>query len=227
MSNFSVDAFMANLPDVILRDEHLSQLAEVAARVMLKSMANQRKAAIYCRIDELDEGVLDILATDLKVDWYDFDASLAEKRRTIKDSWFVHKRMGTKAAVERALSDVFPDSKVEEWFEYSGDPYHFRVILDLTDTEDTVNIDTALQRVRLFKPARAVMDDAEPIIKISCGIVIETGKFRKTYHPGRCGTMPRRKSHGGKENEGLIVGTDSLTATYHVKYCGTPLGALM
>lgn len=227
MSKYSVDGFMANLPDVILEDAHLRDLAEVAARVLLKTTDYPRMAAIYSRIGELDEGVLDILAKDLKVDWYDYDASLAEKRRTIKDSWYVHKRMGTKSAVERALSDVFPDSKVEEWFEYAGSPYHFRVILDLTDTEDTVNIDTALRRVRLFKPARAVMDDAEPIIKISCGIVIETDKFTKTYHPGRCGTLPRRKSHGGKENEGLSIGTESMTHTYHVKYCGTPLGALM
>ena len=109
MSNFSVDAFMANLPEVILENEHLRQLAEVAARVMFSRLPDARKAAIYCRIDELDEGILDILAEDLKVDWYDYDATLEIKRRTVKDSWYVHRRMGTVEAVEKALSDVWPN----------------------------------------------------------------------------------------------------------------------
>lgn len=227
MSKFSVDLFMANLPDVILKDEHMRQLAEVAARVLYKRTQNYDKAAIYSRIDQLDEGVLDILAQDFKVDWYDYNADVAEKRRTIKDSWFVHKRMGTKSAVERAVSDVWPNSKIEEWFDYSGDPYHFRVILDTSESSAPVDIGTVMKKIRLFKPARAVMDGGEPIVKITCGIVIETGKFTKTYHVGRCGTKPRRKSHGGKEDEGLILGVSSLTHSYHVKYCGTPLGALM
>ena len=227
MSKFSVDLFMANLPDVILKDEHMRQLAEVAARVLYKRTQNYDKAVIYSRIDQLDEGVLDILAQDFKVDWYDYNADVAEKRRTIKDSWFVHKRMGTKAAVERAVSDVWPNSKIEEWFDYSGDPYHFRVILDTSESSAPVDIGTVMKKIRLFKPSRAVMDGGEPIVKVTCGIVIETGKFTKTYHVGRCGTKPRRKSHGGKEDEGLVLGVSSLTHSYHVKYCGTPLGALM
>lgn len=227
MSKYTVDLFMQNLPEPLLEDKHMRQLAEVVARCMLEAFKGNKKPQIYSNLDCQDEGVLDILADDLKIDWYDYDASLKEKQRTVKDNWYVHKRMGTKAAVERALSDVWPDSKVEEWFEYGGQPYHFRVILDATEGDAPIHIDTALKRVRLFKPARAAMDEAEPIIKITCPIVIETGKFSKTYHPGKCGTMPRRKSHGGKENEGLLIGTDSLTATYHVKYCGTPLGALM
>ena len=227
MSKFSIQGFMDNLPAPILEDEHLRQLAEVAARVLYKSWQKNRSAAIYCRIGELEEGLLDILAKDLKIDWYDYNASLTEKRRTVKDSWYVHKRMGTKKAVERALSDVWPNSQVEEWFDYSGDPYHFRVILDTTESESPVDISTVMKKVKLFKPARAVMDGGEPIVKVTCGIVIETGNFTKTYHVGRCGTKPRRKSHGGKEDEGLVLGVSSLTHSYHVKYCGTPLGALM
>ena len=227
MSKYTVDLFMQNLPETFLEDEHLRQIAEVIARCMLEEFKANSKSQIYSNLDGQEEAVLDILADDLKIDWYDYDAVLTEKTRTVKDSWYVHKRMGTKKAVERALSDIWPDSVVEEWFEYGADPFHFRVILDATEGTTPVNIDTVLKRVRLFKPARAILDADEPIMKITCGIVIETGKFSKTYHPGKCGTMPRRKSHGGKENEGLVVGTDSLTATYHVKYCGTPLGALM
>ena len=128
MSKYSVQAFMDSLPAPILEDEHMRQLAEVAARVFIKVYGQRWKAALYCRIDDLDETVLDILAGDLKIDWYDYGASIDVKRRVVRDSWFVHKRMGSRTAVETAISDVYPYSIVEEWFEYGGDPYHFRII---------------------------------------------------------------------------------------------------
>ena len=125
MSDFSVDLFMKNLPEPITEDEHLRQLAELAATCLEKCFKDTWNTAIYCRIDDLPEGVLDILAEDLKVDWYNYAGTLQEKRRTIKDSWYVHRYMGSVAAVERALSDIWPESSVEEWFDYGGDPYHF------------------------------------------------------------------------------------------------------
>lgn len=227
MSKFSVEAFMANLPAPILEDEHLRQLAEVAARVMLKTMHYPQKASIYSRIDSLDEDVLDILAYDLKIDWYDYDASLEVKRRMVKDSWYVHKRMGTVAAVEKALSDVWPSSTVEEWFDYGGDPYHFRVILDATEDANPIYLDNALDKVRIFKPARAVMDNNEPIVKISCGIVISPSTKGHTYHVVPAGMLPTRATHGQHDRGGLTVETGGLTNTYHVRRCGHSIRALM
>ena len=63
------------------------------------------------------------------MDWWDPEYSLEEKRRTLKTSWKVHKTLGTKAAVELALSAVYPGTEVEEWFEYGGEPHHFRVFV--------------------------------------------------------------------------------------------------
>ena len=160
MSNFSVEGFLANIPDVILEDEHLRQLAEVAARVMYKHLQDPRKAAIYCRIDELDEGVLDILAKDLKVDWYDVNADVETKRKQITNNWFVHKRLGTVGSVERALSDLWMDSLIEEWFEYGGDPYHFNVRLTIGQSDESApTIDEVKQLIRYYKNVRSVLDN--------------------------------------------------------------------
>lgn len=227
MSKYSVQNFMDHLPEPILEDEHLRQLAEVSARVMYKSLQNAKKANIYSRIDELDEGLLDILAEDLKIDWYDYDADLTQKRRTVRDSWYIHKRMGSVEAVEKALSDVWPDSIVEEWFDYGGDPYHFRVVLDAMDDSVPIYIDAALDKVRLFKPARAWMDSNEPIIKVGCNIVVHTAKYNQKYHVIPAGVRPTRAVHGQKSGSGLILDTAGLTSSYRVRPCGTPLHSLM
>lgn len=225
MSKFSVDAFMANLPDVILEDEHLKQLAEVAARVMFNRLPDSRKAAIYCRIEELDESLLDILAEDLKIDWYDYDASLSTKRRQVADNWYVHKRLGTVSAVKRGMSDVWPNSTLEEWFEYGGDPYHFRVIQDASGSDQPIHVNDIMTAIRLYKPVRAVLDDAEPIIRVTCNIVIKTRVNHAHYHPPLTGTLPRVATRD--YSDGLLVGSDSSGSHYHPVLCGTPNGALM
>lgn len=69
---------------------------------------------------------------DFKVDWWDGDYSLEEKRRTLKDSWRVHRMLGTKAAVETAISAIYPNSAVKEWFEYGGRPYYFKLEINAT-----------------------------------------------------------------------------------------------
>lgn len=79
-------------------------------------------------IDELSEDYLDSLAKELNVPWYRTSATVDVKRKIIKNSDLVHKLLGTKAAVEMVVQDYFDEGEVREWFEYGGDPYHFRVV---------------------------------------------------------------------------------------------------
>ena len=118
-----------------------------------------RNNIIYARIDELDEAALDVLAHDLHVDWYDFNYPIEVKRATIRDSIKIHRRLGTKYAVETALGNVFPGTKVEEWFEYGGEPYFFRVIIDATAAEVTAEKQKAvIEKVRFYKNARSHLE---------------------------------------------------------------------
>jgi len=123
------------LPPALKGDASTEALAEATAEMLADRLTELDRLRIISNIDELDGPVLDILAYDFKVDWWDADYSLAEKRRTLKDSWRVHKTLGTKAAVEAAISAIYPNTKVQEWFEYGGEPYHFKILLDLTGTQ--------------------------------------------------------------------------------------------
>ena len=83
---------------------------------------------IYSNIDELSHEVLDILAWQFRVDWYVSNADIDTKRRLIKNAFKVHKSKGTAYAVEQVVQDMFGDGEVQEWYEYGGQPYHFKVI---------------------------------------------------------------------------------------------------
>lgn len=162
---------VATLPPALQTDPSVVALAEALGEVLAVRPAEIDLLRIYPAIDRLDERLLDILAYDFKVDWWDADYSLEEKRRTLKDSWRVHRLLGTRAAVEMAISAIYPHTQVLEWFEYDGEPYHFR--LDINITNDSIDSDKqrrVLERLNFYKSLRSHNDgvtyfvEAEPAI---------------------------------------------------------------
>ena len=103
---YSAD-FTNSLPPALKNDPDMMALAQTISAQLQTTAAEVRKNIIYARIDELDEATLDVLAYDLHVDWYDYSYPIEVKRRTIRDSIQVHRRLGTKYAVEKALGAVY------------------------------------------------------------------------------------------------------------------------
>lgn len=155
---YSVD-FTRSLPPTLKDDPEINALGRAIAEQLQITARQIRQNIIYARIDELDEQTLDILAYDLHVDWYDHSYPIEVKRQTIKDSVKIHRRLGTKYAVETALGAVFPGTRVEEWFEYDGDPYTFRVIINATENGVTAAQQAAvLERVIFYKNLRSHLE---------------------------------------------------------------------
>lgn len=159
------------LPLALRNDPSVVALAEALADVLVARLPEIDRLLIYPAIDTLDEPLLDILAYDYKVDWWDPEYTLEEKRRTLKDSWRVHRLLGTRAAVETAISAIYPHTQVLEWFEYGGEPYHFRLDINITnDTIDSAKQRRVLERMNFYKSLRSHNDgvtyfvEAEPAI---------------------------------------------------------------
>lgn len=118
---------MASLPQVLLEDESTAALASSIAAVLEKRCGEIRAVAIYPRIDALPEELLDILAQDLKIDWWHQSYSLETKREILKRSWNTHRILGTKAAVVETMKALFDKFDMIEWFEYGGQPGYFKI----------------------------------------------------------------------------------------------------
>jgi phage tail P2-like protein len=95
----------------------------------------------YSRIDLIPEDILDILSWQFSVDWYDVDSDLETKRQAINDALIVSQTRGTPAAVQKVIEIYFGDGQVEEWFDYGGLPFHFRVV---TNNPEATNEKAAL-----------------------------------------------------------------------------------
>ena len=150
------------LPHVLRQDPNMLALADSIATVLSAQWDEIDLLRIYQRIDELDEELLDILAYDFKVDWWDPNYSLDVKRQVLKDNWRVHRMLGTRAALELALSAIYPGARAEEWFEYGGTPYCFRLYIDASDADiGDAKHRRVLDKVNYWKNLRSHLEGIE------------------------------------------------------------------
>ncbi len=153
---------LKSFPQILNNSQSIKALSVIAANALEQQKNSVKAIMIYSGIDNLPEEILDILAKDMKIDWYDCEYSLFEKRQIIKDCWYVHRRLGTKGAVEKAISSVFLGSKVSEWFEYGGEPYHFKLLIDATyENTSSSKYKSVLNKVSIYKNLRSVLDGVE------------------------------------------------------------------
>ena len=159
------DALIATFPYSLSRDTDKLKLAVTVADGLVEMSVQLEYAMIFSRVDELPEEILDILAVDLNIQWYDNEADIECKRSTIKECMHINKYKGTKYAIEKALKSVYDDVRVIERNEYGGEPYHFKIII-YDSSNDREKRDRVLDKVKYYKNLRSVLEET----------IFETGK---------------------------------------------------
>ena len=128
MADLSNTKLVDLLPASISGDANVIAAANAIDGELQKVTALIPETVLIARIDVLPEKVLDLLAWQWHVDFYEpVGFSIDKKRAAIKNSIAWHRKKGTPWAVEQVLSTMFDSSSVEEWFDYGGEPYHFRI----------------------------------------------------------------------------------------------------
>ena len=144
------------IPPVIAENEDIKTLGILIQEELRRINGLIDKNKIFCNIEGLDEAMLDILAYDLNVLWYDYNYNLKIKREIIKDCIKIYRKLGTPFAVKRALSNVFPDSELKEWFETDGEPFTFEVNINASEEGAPKELqEMALNRIRYYKNLRS------------------------------------------------------------------------
>lgn len=153
-------AMVAILPEVLAEDENTDALGKAASDPLVSMYKSADAANIYGQIDTLPEELLDILAQDFRVLWYDPSADVYTKRAVFKSLYEVYRHIGTPSAVDRAASATYENAEVTEWFEYSGKPYHFKIAVDLGESfpgDNEIRGDF-IHGMAFYKNVRSVLD---------------------------------------------------------------------
>lgn len=199
MNNIKDADFLSTFPPALKKDEKFLALGKLIAEELHTTAQEAEKNIIYANIDSLSEHWLDILAYDLHVDWYNYDYPIDAKRAIIKDSVRVHQKLGTKAAVERALGGIHPLSEIEEWFDYGGKPYRFRIVLDTTKSRVQADYDEIIKTVDIYKRLTAHLDGLYYQCSMTVIVTPKTEYFIfRTPMTGqlKAGTEPYRNREG-------------------------------
>ncbi|WP_445506759.1 phage tail protein I [Niallia sp. 03190] len=117
------------------------------------------KSKILDPKNEIPDELLDIIAWEEHVDFYDTSLPNEIKRELIKKAPFFHKTKGTPGAVEELIKTVFGDGQVVEWFEYGGQPFRFKVV---TNNPAATN-ERALQFLRVIDSVKRKTAQLEKI----------------------------------------------------------------
>jgi phage tail P2-like protein len=111
-------------------------------------------------VDQQIPPLLDILAWEMHVDiWAGWDGALTTEQKIdlINSSIDWHRHKGTIYAVEQMLKTVFREGRVQEWYQYGGRPYYFRVVLN--EPFDSERWQRAYAGILAVKNVRSWMED--------------------------------------------------------------------
>lgn len=144
------------VPQFILNDKTGFALAK-AIEAALKMLNDTVLAGLRCTADYdyMPEWRLDELAWEINC-LFDYAADIEIKRRWIKSAFPMYRLYGTPAAVYQYIGGYFDSADLEEWWEYHGDPYHFRLTVEGEWTPE--NEAWARKALRTAKNARSVID---------------------------------------------------------------------
>lgn len=143
---------------LFMRDDSAVRGLSIGMDIIFPQLSQSiKQLSTWDQIDNLSEEELDELAWELNILWYDKSANLDIKRDVIKNSDKVYRHLGTKWAVENVIASYFGDGYISEWFEYNGDPGHFRIYsanpsLNAEKLEDFLNL------LEIVKRASAKLD---------------------------------------------------------------------
>ena len=122
------------LPRIVAGQDWVQAMSYALAPLVQKALEFADASQIYSELDTAPEIVLDALAVNWKIDWYDTGYSVEQKRQMVKTALLIRRLMGTVHAVKVQSNIIYPGTVIEEWFEYEGTPGCFRLYVDITDT---------------------------------------------------------------------------------------------
>lgn len=139
MIKFKEAELTSVLPYYIKNDVDVEAISYAYKMGMQKLLSFSLLSELYGNIDNLPDSILDLLALELRSQYYDESMDTTIKRNIIRNSLAWYAKGGTVSAVQEMVQTVFGEGKVQEWFEFGGEPGTFFVETDSELSPDGLN----------------------------------------------------------------------------------------
>lgn len=237
------------LPRIVAQQAWVRALSGAVGEMHQKTLGYIDKSQIYTAVDSAEETVLDAIAVNWKIDWYDTEYNIEQKRRIVKTAMAIRRTMGTVGALKAQAGAIYPGTTLEEWFDWGGEPGWFRLHVDVTTTGEgnTIDLHDQAETERRLTMAKRFSAHLESMsYQIKRAIKTDSILTMWRHKPPVCGTIrcgvyhtvstlgwsERATLRGGGAVEAFTVtlevsGTVPQTATVGYSLCSALLGGGM
>ena len=181
MIKLSGSRFTDIMPENLASQVETKAFAYAVGRQIEKLCAYSDAARTYAAIATMPEWLLDYMAVELRTPSYDENYSLKTKRELIQGSLLFYTQMGTPAAVNRIIETIFETGYIEEWYEYDGDPHHFRAYVGDGGEVGPGELEEFRRVLSSVKRLSSWLDDIITITAMDPDMVTFTGTMGKGY----------------------------------------------
>lgn len=181
MIKLSGSRFTDIMPENLASQVETKAFAYAVGRQIEKLCAYSDAARTYAAIATMPEWLLDYMAVELRTPSYDENYSLKTKRALIQGSLLFYTQMGTPAAVNRIIETIFETGYIKEWYEYDGDPHHFRAYVGDGGEVGPGELEEFRRVLSSVKRLSSWLDDIITITAMDPDMVTFTGTMGKGY----------------------------------------------
>lgn len=181
MTKLNGSRFTDILPENLAGQTEVQAIAYAVGRQVEKLCAWADSARTYAAVATMPEKVLDALAVELRTPAYDETFSVRIKRALIEGTLTFYMTMGTPAAVNKIIETIFENGHISEWWEYGGEPYHFKATttnpaITSDDVEEFKRVLGSVKRLSAWLD-EIVLDLSTEAAQVYFGNWLHTGDF--------------------------------------------------
>ena len=173
MSNLLNTDYQKIFPENLKKYKNLRTLATEFEKNIKEVISEVPKLAIYKNLEQQSDEILSELAYQYTIDNWKESLAREIKIELIKNAYWAHAKKGTKVAVTENLKKLNYPLEVQEWFEYRGKPFTFKITTNTLNT-NTNWIDELVYILEKYKNCRSILDTVE----------IETDREKVKYRTG-------------------------------------------
>lgn len=156
-----INFYEAEIADITPENLLNAEVMAISFAIKNAMQRLQRQAAsipVFAAFDALPESVLDLMAVEERTQYYEQDLPLETKRKLVRQTYGWYLNAGTPSVINEFLASLHQGGWVEEWFQYEGNPYYFRVTILIGEDEILAGSQEVKRRILLYKNARSWLD---------------------------------------------------------------------
>ncbi|WP_342557355.1 phage tail protein I [Lysinibacillus sp. FSL P4-0201] len=222
MIELKQNTLLREIPDNLLFDEKVVNFAKALQQPLDQMIDWAFKINYTLHLDKLDDAVLDHLLWEKHIGWNEglsLAATRQQKINLIQTAVSTHRRKGTPAAIEQVLEALNLPGDVIEWFQYEGEPFHFKV--EVTTTNITSKTLLLLrQLVNEYKNTRSWLDFVAVKLPKNEYIELDSDQYHYPIYLPICGTFHCEGVPGAATDKALEMKSENYTYPVYLPICG-------